>query len=196
MNFLCKCGYRIHDSSDGLSYKGWIIADQDMDEFWHLTERKEEILHSEKADMTEVDTIDSRLYSITERAIYQCPSCGRVFIEDLLDDFKLIQFTPCIDGKPEPDVSKKLLISSYGEKWNGYMFADWYDEIPNWSNAHGNIVPVVNIDLDDLEFDDYEAFEKRFYELFEHLKGLGLITSARLDVNQKNIFNWNSGQNR
>lgn len=192
MHFLCKCGYGIHDSSDGLSYKGWIIADQDWDEFCHLTDRKAELRCSENADMHEADAIDSRLYAITERAMYQCPACGRVYIENLLDDLNLVEFTPCPEGEPAPDVSKKLLISSYGEKWKGYLFADWYDEIPRWSKTHGNIVPVVNIDLDDLEFDDYEAFEKRFYELFEHLKALGIITSASLDVNQKNIFNWNS----
>ena len=86
MHFLCKCGYGIHDSSDGLSYKGWIIADQDWDEFCHLTDRKAELRCSENADMHEADAIDSRLYAITERAMYQCPACGRVYIENLLDN--------------------------------------------------------------------------------------------------------------
>ena len=57
------------------------------------------------------------------------------------------------------------------------------------------IMPNLNIQLDDLHFDDYESFEKRFYELFEHLKGLHLIKHATLNVNRKKVFTWQYDEN-
>ncbi len=183
MHFLCKCGYRIHDSSDFLSYKATIIADQDMNEFWNLIEKAER-------PHTEVIEIFYKLIKLMERSIYECPSCGRVFIENPEERSRLIRFTPCLEGEPEPDVNKRLLISSYGEKWKGSLYADWYDQKPEWMNHHGMIMPDLNIQLDNLNFDDYEAFEKRFYELFEHLKGLDLINHATLNVNRKKVFTW------
>lgn len=183
MHFLCKCGYRIHDNSDLHSYKAAIIADQDMTEFWDLIEKAEQ-------PHTEMIEIFYKLAALMERHIYQCPSCGRIFIENPEERSQLIRFTPCLEGEPEPDVNKRLLISSYGEKWKGLLYADWYDEKPEWMSHHGMIMPNLNIQLNDLHFDDYEAFEKRFYELFEHLKGLHLINHATLNVNRKKVFTW------
>ena len=110
---------------------------------------------------------------------YQCPSCGRVFIEDPENRSQFIRFIPCLEGEPEPDVNKKLLISSYGEKWKGHLYANWHDEKPEWCAHRGMIYPMVNIQLDNLSFDDHEVFEKRFYELFDHLKELKLISYAK-----------------
>ena len=192
MHFLCKCGYRMLDNTDCLSYKCRIIADQDIDEFWDLIYKRSEISQNENSDMTrtEVYAIDSRLDNIMERFMYQCPSCGRLFLENPDERAGLIMFTPCSDGEPEPDVNRKLLISSHGERWKGFLSADWYDDKPKWSDYHGLIIPIVNIELEDLYFNDYEAFEKRFYELFEHLKALNIISYAKLNVNKKNIFKW------
>ncbi len=39
MKFLCKCGKVIHDTTDNLSYKGTIIADQDIDILWGIIEK-------------------------------------------------------------------------------------------------------------------------------------------------------------
>lgn len=183
MHFLCKCGYRIYDNTDCLSYKGTIIADQDMDEFWDLI-TKAERPHNETVE------IFDELTSLMKRCIYQCPSCGRIFIDDQSDNSRLIRFTPCAEGEPEPDVNKSLLCSCYEEKWKGFLLADWYDEKPEWLENHGVIMPNLNIKLDNLRFDNYTDFEKRFYELFEHLKGLNLIGYAILNVNRKRIFIW------
>lgn len=183
MHFLCKCGYSIHDTSDNLSYKANIIADQDMDEFWNLIEEAEKPHNETKA-------IFHKLTDLMIRCIYQCPLCGRLYIEDQDNDFRFICFSPCSEGEPDSDVSKKLLRSKYGDKWKGYLYADWYDKKPDWCEYHGMIWPMVNIQLDDLEFNDREAFEKRFYELLEHMKALDLIYSATLNINGKRTTVW------
>ncbi len=189
MHFLCKCGYRFHDSSDCLSYKGGIIADQDWNEFWDCIE---ELGKSHKNDHAIYEQID-HLFRVN---LYQCPSCGRVFIEDPENRSQFIRFTPCLEGEPEPDVNKRLLISSYGKKWKGHLYANWYDEKPEWCAHRGMIYPMVNIQLDNLSFDDHEVFEKRFYELFEHLKGLKLISYAILNVNHKRKFMWGENDDK
>ena len=113
-----------------------------------------------------------------------------MYIENPEKPSYLIMFTPCAEGEPEPDINKRLLISSHGEQWKGHLYADWYDEKPEWCEHRGMIYPILNIQLDDLSFDDFEAYEKRFYELFEHLKGLHLISYAILNVNHKRTFMW------
>ena len=183
MNFLCKCGYRIHDTSDCLSFKGTLIADQYINEFWRTIEKAEQP-HDEKID------IFLELEKLMQRNVYHCDSCGRVFIEDQADKYKLVMFTPCADGTPEPDVSRKLFNSAHMENWKGSLHADWRDKKPEWCEHHGMIFAILNIKIENTEFDDYEAFEKRFYELFEHLKGLDLITDASLTINNKRAFDW------
>ncbi len=189
MHFLCKCGYRLHDSSDNIRYKGRIIADQDWNEFWNLIEKL-------KKSQVTLDEIYDKIYDLFDLTIYQCPSCGRVYFQNTEIAPRLIGFTPCLEAEPEPDVNKKLLISAHKEKWKGSLYADWYDEKPEWLDSHGIILPNLNIQLDNLSFDDYTAFEKRFYELLEHLKGLNLITHAILNVNNKREFMWEDSKNQ
>ena len=187
MKFLCKCGNIIHDTSDCLSYKGTLIADQDLNEFWDIIEKAEQP-HDERID------IFLELEKLMTRNVYQCDSCGMVFIEDQSDKYKLVMFTPCTDGTPEPEVSRKLFNSAHMENWKGYLHADWSDKKPEWCEHNGYIFPILNIKIENTEFDEYEAFEKRFYELFEYLKGLDLITNATLTINGKRAFSWTCGK--
>ena len=39
MHFYCTCGYRISDTTDFLSYKAYILADQDQDDFFDGMEK-------------------------------------------------------------------------------------------------------------------------------------------------------------
>ena len=53
------------------------------------------------------------------------------------------------------------------------------------------IGPEVNIEYENLVFDDYEQFEIRFWDLFKELTEKKLIKSAQLEKNRKKIFDWN-----
>lgn len=88
------------------------------------------------------------------------------------------------------DGNKKLFMSAYGEKWKGALYADWYDEKPSWMEYHGSIMPCVNIKLENLHFDNYDLFEKRFFEVLEYLKELDIVVSASMRVNGKQTYNW------
>ena len=168
MKFKCDCGNVIHDTSDNLSYKGYIIADQDVDEFWSMIEEAEKP-HVKKLD------IFWKLDALMKSAIYQCPSCGRLFIDDPDDKSRFMVFAPDINGESDQKVNKRLLVSSHGDKWKGFLHAFWYDEKPSWCDYKGVIDPDVNIKYDNLMFDDYEAFENRFYEILEDMKSKNII---------------------
>jgi hypothetical protein len=64
MKYRCRCGNLISDNTDNLPYKARFVADQDWEEFVTLMESPEGSAH--------------RLI----KHIYQCPSCGRLQIEN------------------------------------------------------------------------------------------------------------------
>ena len=184
MHFSCQCGILIHDTADNLPYKGKIIADQDFNTLWDLIE---------KLEKQHIDRIDvyNKIHDLLMREIYQCPKCGRIYIENQAQNYDLVGFQMESPEQQEKKENRSLLLSAYGEKWKGHLYAEWRDEKPDWwCDHHGIIMPEVNIKMDNLVFDDYDAFEKRFYEVFEELKVRDIIVSASLKANGKTIFTW------
>ena len=192
----CKCNYKIHDSSDFLFYKGYIVSDQDWFDFLDLVS---EAIKSEEKDR---EKLVSEIYSASsiEKLIYQCPKCGQLYIEDGQSG-ELCSFYP--DSK----VNKRLLESAYGSEWKGYLSAYWDDEIKEWSKHKGVIFPDVNINLENEElywddrgeefekayfWDDRVKFEKAYYSLFEYLKGRNILRWASLKVNDKRVHEWSN----
>ena len=177
MHFLCPCGYDIHDTSDCLSYKASIIADQDEEELWEILEKAEKP-HTDKMD------IATEVMRLLHRNIYQCPKCGRIFLEDAADKYELVCF------EPVKDVNKRMLISEHGENWRGYLYADWYDPKPCYSEHKGFISPICNVKFDDLFFDDYETFERRYFEILHEMQTRKILRRARLNVNRETKHKW------
>lgn len=177
MHFLCPCGNDIHDTSDCLSYKASIIADQDEEELWEILEKAEKP-HTEKMD------IATEVMRLLHRNMYQCPQCGRVFLENAADRYELVCFETA-----EP-VNKRMLISKYGESWRGYLYADWYDPKPYYSDHKGFISPICNVKFDNLFFDDYEAFERRYFEILHEMTERKILRHARLNVNREIRHEW------
>ncbi len=177
MHFLCPCGYGIHDTSDCLSYKASIIADQDEEELWEILE---------KAEKPHTDTIyiASEVIRLFSRTIYQCPKCGRIFLEDAANGYGLMCF------ESAGLVNKKMLISSHGEDWRGYLFAEWFDPKPCYSEYKGIITPLCNIKFDGLYFNDYEAFERRYFEILDEMRTRKILRRAQLNVNRKTKHQW------
>ena len=189
MHFSCQCGNVIHDTSDNLSYKGYIIADQDID---YLIETIEKL---EKPHTQYIGVYDE-ISKLLRRTVYQCPDCGRVYIENLAHDYKLVGFNPDSEKQQEGNDNKKLLLSTFGEKWKGYLSADWNDDIPDWQEHHGIIMPEVNVKFKNLEFDAFESFKRRFFEVLEYMKHMNIVSSAVLHVNGKRTYVWPESERR
>lgn len=183
MHFYCNCGNRITDITDFLSYKASLLADQDEEDFFNEMETyiKNKTLSQEEC--LDGITLALPMYYMW-RDVYQCPKCGRLFIDDGSEH--LYSFVP------EGEVNKKLLISVEGEDWKGFLWGEWQDEKPNWSDYHGYIEANVNVELphQPFLFNNREELEKKFFELLEELKESERIRSAVLKVNGRWIYQW------
>ncbi|MDE6221241.1 MAG: hypothetical protein K2G51_12595 [Lachnospiraceae bacterium] len=79
----CKCGNILHDNTDQIRYKGYIISDG---EFFDLFDFADEMIESgspcrEDMAMTFRHNIGIGEKRIRLKELYQCPLCGRVLIE-------------------------------------------------------------------------------------------------------------------
>lgn len=184
MHFYCQCGNRINDTTDMISYKARMIADQDWDVFLDAICAA---IESKEMDREKVICeFYKQSLNATRRSVYQCVKCGRIFVED--QEHKLHTFFP------EGAVDKRLLNSEKGSAWKGCLYAFWHDEKPEWMNYHGSIDPDVNIDYENLLFDDYKQFEARFWDIFKELKEKKLIRYAKLERNRAKIFSWDENE--
>lgn len=179
MHFYCGCGRRISDTTDYISYKAHIVADQDWFDF---LDRIADAIESGESNRQKV--IDE-LYNDTiyiDKGMYQCPECGRIFIDG--EDNYLHSFIA------EEPVRTNLLLSTKKENWKGFLYADWNDIKPEWSEYHGYIDCNVNIRYNLPGYNDYEVFKEKYYQLFDELKGKGIIRRAQMRRNRNIEHQW------
>ncbi len=75
----CKCGHVMIDRTDSLPYKGRLLADQDWSWFLESLSRFAESvkLAKRKVQPQHADQLVRRC-----RHVYQCPECGRLYLQD------------------------------------------------------------------------------------------------------------------
>lgn len=184
MHFYCKCGKRISDTSDGLSYKASILADQDEGD---LFDQIEDCIKNEK--LSREKCLDQILLGVLghymNRYIYQCQDCGRIYIDDVSGN--LHSFLP------EGIINKQLLTSVESGNWKGTLWGEWQDEKREWMTHKGFIEVNCNDEMykKSLGYDNKEEFEQQYYQIFDELKGKKIIRSASLKINGKRISHWN-----
>ncbi len=115
-SFQCECGHILRDQTHHLPYKGEIIKNQAFEEFYEKSVQQiEEFIHALLADHRDEWVNDFYQYSskdytmsnadvifdILNRAsvknnlgMYQCESCGRIFIETDPQSSQFLSFTP------------------------------------------------------------------------------------------------------
>ena len=179
MHFYCKCGNRISDITDYISYKAHIIADQDWYDFMDIIV---DAIESGKSDRKKLVDEFYRDTCGIDKQMYQCPVCGQIYIDG--EGGSLYSFCP------EAPVNTNLLQSIKGENWEGYLWAEWKDKKSEWSEHHGYIQPMVNGDYKSTDWDDYNEFLKEYYRLFEELKEKQILRHATMKCNKKVIHDW------
>ena len=163
MLLSCTCGHVIRDWTDNLPWIGYLIAAQDIEQIYEQT-----------------DGTDERLPT---RLMYQCVSCGRLWIEDQSRK-KLISFVP-------EDPAPNFLGSIEGEKWKRVLTATWTDTPVDESLPRGCLDWTHTSEEDAASFDDWAALEKAYRARFEELKGRGILRHALLTKNGETIHSWN-----
>lgn len=175
---MCKCGHIIHDSTDYISYKGHIMADQDEGDYF---DRAEEIIKSDNPDKNSL--MCDFLCEINDKIIYQCTECGRLYIEGKEQYY-------CF--KPEKHNNTKILNSVHGEKWRGFLHAEWNDQKYEWQKYKGYVCANVNYPCESIHSDDRQEIIDGYYRLLDELKKVGVIRRATLRINGKFIHEWDN----
>lgn len=108
MHFGCSCGQRIHDNADCLPYKAYLLPDQDEGSY---CDELEQIIRNESLSLDE--RVDRAVISLQvrylSRCIYQCPNCGKLFVDDRDESCRQLHvFLP----EGEQDAADKQLLSS------------------------------------------------------------------------------------
>jgi hypothetical protein len=112
---LCTCGYVIADQTDFLPYKGQILKDEDEESFWSTISKElaaliESIASGKRQewidrhfssgypkDLDNKAIISDYLTSMQIRyqvTIYECESCGRLWIEEGTQRNLFISYSP------------------------------------------------------------------------------------------------------
>ncbi|MBU9480078.1 hypothetical protein [Burkholderia multivorans] len=162
MKIRCNCGAVIVDQTDYLANKGHLVADEDWEDFAESSESRGEI------DQSFV------------RQCYQCTSCGRLYVDD--HDRRLLAFLP------EAAVPQPALKSIKGALWKAPLIGRW-TTAPLPGESKGSLYckganGVVE------RYDTWEALEHAYFALFYRLKGLGLLRSALLHNDGKQVHVW------
>ncbi|WP_342436509.1 hypothetical protein NSS79_24570 [Paenibacillus sp. FSL L8-0436] len=188
MNFRCECGQRIHDTTDYLSYKGYLISDQDQ---FDLLDEIDDAIEKSGPSSTDKEEAAIRIRSLIStlfKTVYQCSNCGNFFIDN--DHPGLEMF------RGANQVNKNLLASALGDKWRGSIYADWKDKIPDWQTSNGTLLNETNVSsltgqLDENgKYSDWETLELDYYQLFNDLKNKNVIRFSQLKKNNTVIHSW------
>lgn len=106
MWFNCACGYRFHDNTDNLPFKGYVLADEDINEFTDSFDKYADAPRKTREDKWRRDDICTNSLKMM-RDIYQCPKCGTVYFSDFKGN-KLHTFVPAEPFEMDDVIKEKL----------------------------------------------------------------------------------------
>lgn len=79
---ICKCGNVLPDTTDRISYKGYLVPDN---EYFDILDLIDKMIESKKTDRKEL--VMTYRKNIRLKNIYQCYNCGRIMIETASGNF-------------------------------------------------------------------------------------------------------------
>lgn len=90
----CKCGNTLHDMTDHISCKGYVISDKEYSDMLDLADKMigSNSPDRESSAMIFRMNIGFKDSYIKLKHIFQCPACGRILLED--NEGKLCSFCP------------------------------------------------------------------------------------------------------
>ncbi|WP_233833788.1 hypothetical protein [Paraburkholderia sp. ZP32-5] len=162
MKIGCVCGVAIVDQTDYLPHKAHLVADQDWEDFAESSQTLGRI------DQTFV------------RHCYQCVSCGRLYVDD--HNRKLVRFIPEAEG------ARQTLGSIKGTLWKAPLIGAWTSDPPAGKPSGALFCAGTNGVAE--QYDTWEELEQAYFELFNRLKGMGLLRSALLRKGGAQIHFW------
>ena len=170
MKFACACGEIIRDQTDYLSYAAYLIADQDIYDATEMSDRG-----------------SGDWWPSLTRKMYQCSSCGRLWIEDH-EGRALKCFVP-----EEP--VEQFLSSIHGNQWKRVLRGSWTDK-PIAATFPRGFLSWNHLSEEDRQtFNDWETLERAYQKRFEELKRDGILRDALLVKNGATVHSWSWSDN-
>lgn len=163
MKFSCTCGYVTSDQTDYLPYKGYLLADQDIND----------VLDSPEGV--------SNSFGRAARIAYECVRCGRLFIED--QSGVLMAFVP--------ETRKEHFLSSiHGSQWKAPLRAIWSDVPVMHGFSKGFLECDRGAEPHHRTFSDRNELERAYYEMLDLRRSEGTLRDALLRRNGAIIHQW------
>lgn len=166
MKLSCPCGQTLADSTDYLSRKASLVADQD----------REDLAEAFLASGEDRYDLLSAHFAAT---LYQCGACGRLFLER---DGSLHLFVP--EGEPAP-----LLHSARGSAWRRPLLG-------HWRHGRGELCWPCSGAAGDRDegwleaISTWEELETRYRETRDRLLAAGRLRSALLTRDGAIVDRW------
>ncbi len=188
MKIGCVCGKIIYDQTDYISYKAYAIPDQDLfDLYDELDVLLEQAVagHESNAVAAEqmfrsISVQISRTIGQYTKRLYQCTHCGRLYIEDETLTFRV--FSP-----DEHTLQSSILRSVHDDQWKRPLRGHWSS-----SSRKGRVWNIVNAEEDAEWFDDWDAVQARYFEIFNRLRDKGILRDALLKKDGNIAHQWSS----
>lgn len=103
MNIQCQCGSVIHDSTDDIPNKGYLVPDQGWCAMWDALDAAFDMVAVDQlSSFTAAERARSIFTEAGSRGIWQCEGCGTLYVEGR--DRSLQSFLPSTS-----ETDKKLL---------------------------------------------------------------------------------------
>ena len=89
MKIECACGEKIHDTTEYLPNKGYVLGDKDNFKFWDAVDAAiESPLVGESPEATCVRLRRGN----PSRLVWECLNCGRLYLDDV--NHRLVEYVP------------------------------------------------------------------------------------------------------
>lgn len=165
MKFRCLCDNIIVDQSDALPYKAWLLPDQDWDT----------VAEEPDADQKSIYDLHRSMH-----AIYQCPACGRLTMDDPVTG-ETLWFAPESHGRTfalgsREGNSYKVTLRGHWRSQSGEGELFW-----RRGGEHEGGYEVNS---------DRDAFLQRYHEVFGTLVSEGRLREARLNEDGEISHQW------
>lgn len=161
MKFTCRCGALITDTTDFLPNKAYLIADQDLEDFFDAPE-----------------PIFAKMGRF-DRLIHQCDDCGRLWVDDA-SRRHMTSFRP-------EDGTDRVLASRFGAAWKAVLIGQWRSDRESGTLFCGSAVKDQGLWR---EFGRWEELERAYREEFEARHAAGTLRAARLGKDGAWVHEW------
>ncbi|MBP1967558.1 hypothetical protein [Paenibacillus aceris] len=180
MKINCRCGSLIIDQTDYHSNKGYIISDQDYFDLLEIIDNAIEKSGPTPKDKERAVMGIRSLIGGFQKNVYQCFSCGRIYISTKGNELK--EFTAV-----EHSQGSSILSSTKGESWKRPIIGDWDDsrkgEILGYLWCYGYSKEYSNSE-------NFQTLQEDYFKLLGDLSAKGTVRSALLKHNKQVIHSW------